>query len=105
MKARKTRKINTSEYCCTSQFDALSKLYQAEDELIRLRIENQKLYTKLITSNLPLLKELQSRVRNVIHILNSNDMPLSSRHDVSRTQLFSILSLLSQLTNYEQKNC
>ena len=101
----KARKINNSEYCCTSTSQIFSKLYQAEDEIIRLRIENQKLYNKLISSNLPLLQELQSRVRNVIHILNSNDIPLSSRHDVSRTQLFSVLSLLSQLTNYEQKNC
>lgn len=101
----KAKKINNSEYCCTTTHDIFSKLNKAEDEIIRLRIENQKLYNKLISSNLPLLQELQTKVRNVIHILNSNDIPLSSRHDVSRTQLFSILSLISQLTNYEQKNC
>ena len=101
----KAKKINHSEYCCTTTSPIYSRLYKAEDEIIRLRMENLKLYNKLISSNLPLLQELQSRVRNVIHILNSNDIPLSSRHDVSRTQLFSVLSLISQLTNYEQKNC
>ena len=100
----KPKKINHSEYCCTTISEIYSKLYEAEDEIIRLQIENRKLYNKLISSNLPLLKELESRVRNVIHILNSNDIPLASRHDVSRTQLFSVLSLISQLTNYEQKN-
>ena len=102
MKAKKT---NPSEYCCIPTSDIFSRLYKAEDEIIRLRMENLKLYNKLITSNLPLLQELESRVRNVIHVLNSNDVPLLSRHDVSRTQLFSILSLISQLTNHEQKNC
>lgn len=100
----KARKINTSDYCCTTTYNTFSQLHAAEDEIIRLRIENQKLYNKLISSNLPLLQELESRVRNVIHVLNSNDMPLSSRHDNSRTLLFSVLSLISQLTSYEQKN-
>ena len=101
----KAKKINPSEYCCTTTHNVFSQLHAAEDEIIRLRNENMQLYNKFITSNLPLLKELESRVRNVLHILNSNDIPLSSRHDVSRTQLFSILSLISQLTSYEQKNC
>ena len=100
----KSKKTNTSEYCCTTTSDIFSRLYKAEDEIIRLRMENLKLYSQIISSNQPLVKELESRVRNVIHILNSNDIPLSSRHDVSRTQLFSILSLISQLTHYEQKN-
>lgn len=102
----KARKINTSEYCCTttSHTDLLSRLYRAEDEIIRLRMENLKLYNKLISSNLPLFQELESRVRNAIHILNSNDIPLSSRQETTRTQLFSVLSLISQLTSYEQKN-
>lgn len=101
----KARKINNPDYCCSSPSPILSRLYKAEDEIIRLRMENLKLYNKLISSNQPLLKELESRVRNVIHVLNSNDMPLMSRHEVTRTQLFSILSLISQLTSYEQKNC
>lgn len=101
----KPKKINTSEYCCTTHSDIISRLYKAEDEIIRLRMENLKLYNKLISSNTPLFKELESRVRNILSVLNSCDIPLSARLDVSRTQLFSILSLISQLTNYEQKNC
>ena len=101
----KAKKINNSDYCCTTTYPTLDRLYRAEDEIIRLRMENLKLYNKLISSNQPLLQDLASRVRNVIHILNSNDIPLSSRHESCRTQLFSVLSLISQLTNYEQKNC
>ena len=101
----KAKKINNSDYCCTTTYPTLDRLYRAEDEIIRLRIENLKLYNKLISSNQPLLQELASRVRNVIHVLNSNDMPLVSRHEVTRTQLFSVLSLISQLTSHEQKNC
>lgn len=101
----KAKKINTSEYCCTTHSDIISRLYKAEDEIIRLRMENLKLYNKLISSNLPLFKELESRVRNTLSVLNSADVPLASRLDVSRTQLFSVLSLISQLTNYESKNC
>lgn len=100
----KAKKINNSEYCCTTISPIYSRLYKAEDEIIRLRMENLKLYSKLISSNKPLLNELESRVRNVIHVLNSSDMPLCSRHEVTRTQLFSILSLISQLTHYEQEN-
>ena len=101
----KAKKINTPEYCCTTHSDIISRLYKAEDEIIRLRIENLKLYNKLISSNQPLFQELQSRVRNILNVLNSSDIPLTSRLEVSRTQLFSVLSLISQLTNYEQKNC
>lgn len=101
----KSKKINTSEYCCTTHSDIISRLYRAEDEIIRLRLENLKLYNKLISSNQPLITELQSKVRNVLHTLNSNDIPSSSLHDICRTQLFSILSLISQLSSYEQENC
>lgn len=101
----KAKKINHSEYCCTTTSDIYSRLYKAEDEIIRLRMENLKLYSKLISSNQPLFQELQSRVRNILNVLNSADIPLTSRLEVSRTQLFSVLSLISQLTNYEQKNC
>lgn len=101
----KAKKINNSEYCCTTTSDIFSRLYKAEDEIIRLRMENLKLYNKLISSNQPFFKELECRVRNILSVLNSCDTPLAARLDVSRTQLFSVLSLISQLTtNYEQKN-